>query len=147
MKNFFILLFSSVCISLGLNLFVLPTHIINGGVFGISLIIKYIWGIKVGHIMLIINTPIYLLSFSYSKKYFTNAILGLVFTSTAIDLLAPLNGLFHLPIITSAILGGVIIGIGVGIMLRNHISPGGVDLLALLFGKTLNVNPGIIFFY
>ncbi|WP_411740255.1 YitT family protein [Peribacillus sp. S4] len=107
---------------------------------------KYVWGIQVGHTMIMINIPIYLLSLLYDKSYFFNAILGLVFTSTIIDWLTPLNGLVHLPIITSAIIGGMTIGIGVGFMLRQHISPGGVDLLALLISKTTAINPGIIIF-
>jgi uncharacterized membrane-anchored protein YitT (DUF2179 family) len=146
MKRLVVLLFSSVCIGIGLNMFILPIHIINGGIFGISLLIKYIWGFQIGHIMILINAPIYLLSLLYDKSYFINAILGLVFTSTIIDLLASLNGLVRLPIITSAIIGGIIIGIGVGVMLRFHISPGGVDLLALLISKSKEVNPGVVIF-
>jgi uncharacterized membrane-anchored protein YitT (DUF2179 family) len=146
MKKIAVLLFSSICIGIGVNMFILPIHLINGGIFGISLLIKYIWGIKLGHIMIMINTPIYLLSLLYDKSYFINAILGLIFTSTIIDLLSPLYGLVHLPIITSAILGGLIIGIGVGFMLRSHISPGGIDLLALLISKSKAVNPGIVIF-
>ncbi|WHX68723.1 YitT family protein [Peribacillus frigoritolerans] len=146
MKKFVTLLFSSFFIGVGLNLFLIPIHLINGGIFGISLLIKYVWGIQVGHTMIMINIPIYLLSLLYDKSYFFNAILGLVFTSTIIDWLTPLNGLVHLPIITSAIIGGMTIGIGVGFMLRQHISPGGVDLLALLISKTTAINPGIIIF-
>ncbi|MGM0874151.1 MAG: YitT family protein [Bacillota bacterium] len=146
MKKFTVLLFSSVCIGIGLNMFILPIHIINGGIFGISLLIKYIWGIKIGHIMIFLNTPIYLIALKYDKSYFINAILGLAFTSTMIDLLMPLNGFIHLPIISSAILGGIIIGIGVGLMLRYHISPGGVDLIALLISKSKAINPGIVMF-
>jgi len=146
MKKLAVLLFSSVCIGIGLNTFILPLHLINGGIFGISLLIKYIWGIQVGHSMIMLNTPIYFLSLLYDKSYFINAILGLVFTSTMIDLLAPLNGLLHLPILISAILGGIIIGIGVGFMIRLHISPGGIDLLALLISKSKAINPGIVMF-
>ena len=146
MKKLAVLLFSSVCIGIGLNTFILPLHLINGGIFGISLLIKYIWGIQVGHSMIMLNTPIYFLSLLYDKSYFINAILGLVFTSTMIDLLAPLNGLLHLPILISAILGGITIGIGVGFMIRLHISPGGIDLLALLISKSKAINPGIVMF-
>ncbi|MFJ8248276.1 YitT family protein [Peribacillus asahii] len=146
MKKLVVLLFSSVCIGIGLNIFILPLHLINGGIFGISLLIKYIWGIQVGHSMIILNTPIYFLSLLYDKSYFINAILGLAFTSTMIDLLTPLNGVVHLPTLTSAILGGIIIGIGVGFMIRLHISPGGIDLLALLISKSKAINPGIVMF-
>ena len=146
MKKLVTLLFSSVCIGIGLNMFIIPIHLISGGIFGISLLIQYVWGIKVGHTMIIINIPIYLLSLLYDKSYFINAILGLAFTSTIIDLLTPLNGLIHLPIITNVILGGMMIGIGVGFMLRLHISPGGVDLLALLISKLTAMNPGMVIF-
>ena len=146
MKKLVVLLFSSVCIGIGLNTFILPLHLINGGVFGISLLIKYIWGTQVGHSIIMINTPIYLLSLLYDKSYFINAILGLVFTSTMIDLLTPLNGVVHLPTLISAILGGITIGIGVGFMIRLHISPGGIDLLALLISKSKAINPGIVMF-
>lgn len=146
MKKLVILLFSSICIGIGLNMFIIPIHLISGGIFGISLLVRYIYGIKVGHTMIMINTPIYLLSLLYDKSYFINAVLGLAFTSTIIDLLAPLNGLVQLPIIIHVILGGMMIGIGVGFMLRLHISPGGVDLLALLISKLTTVNPGIIIF-
>ncbi|MFJ8268666.1 YitT family protein [Peribacillus asahii] len=146
MKKLVVLLFSSVCIGLGLNIFILPLHLINGGIFGISLLIKYIWGIQVGHSIIMLNTPIYFLSLLYDKSYFINAILGLVFTSTMIDLLTPLNGLLHPPILISAILGGITIGIGVGFMIRLHISPGGIDLLALIISKSKAINPGIVMF-
>lgn len=146
MKQFVILLFSSICIGIGLNMFIIPIHLISGGIFGISLLIKYVWGIQVGHTMIMINTPIYLLSLLYDKSYFIKALLGLIFTSTIIDLLTPLNGLVHLPIITNVILGGIIIGIGIGFMLRLHISPGGIDLLALLISRSTSINPGIIIF-
>src|SRR4051812_25741976 len=85
MKKFIVLLLSSVCIGIGLNLFILPLHLINGGIFGISLLIKYVWGAQVGQTLIMINTPIYLLSLLYDKSYFINAILGLAFTSTMID--------------------------------------------------------------
>ncbi|WP_019390865.1 YitT family protein [Priestia filamentosa] len=146
MKKFIILLFSSVCIGIGLNIFIIPIHLISGGVFGVSLLIKYVWGVKVGHAMIMINAPIYLLSLAYNRTYFINAILGLIFTSTIIDWLTPLNGIIHLPIIMSVILGGLTMGVGVGFMLRLHISPGGVDLLALLISKSTAINPGVIIF-
>ncbi|AVD54543.1 hypothetical protein BEH_24580 (plasmid) [Priestia filamentosa] len=146
MKKFIILLFSSVCIGIGLNMFIIPIHLISGGIFGVSLLIKYVWGVKVGHAMIMINAPIYLLSLAYNRTYFINAILGLIFTSTIIDWLTPLNGIVHLPIIMSVILGGLTMGIGVGFMLRLHVSPGGVDLLALLISKSTAINPGVIIF-
>ncbi|MDP4107592.1 MAG: YitT family protein, partial [Bacillota bacterium] len=61
-------------------------------------------------------------------------------------LMTPLNGVVHLPIVASVICGGVFVGLGVGFMLRNHISPGGMDLLALLLSKWSKLNVGIIIY-
>ena len=41
MKKLFVLLLSTVCIGIGINMFLIPSHLINGGVFGVSLLIKY----------------------------------------------------------------------------------------------------------
>ena len=62
MKKLSILLFSTVCIGIGINMFLIPSHLINGGVFGVSLLIKYIFNIQVGHMLIILNLPIYLFS-------------------------------------------------------------------------------------
>lgn len=78
--------------------------------------------------------------------YFVNGIIGAIISGIMIELLIPLNGVFHLPIMSSVIIGAVIIGIGVGVMLRNHISPGGMDLLALLMAKWSKINVGVIIF-
>ena len=104
MKKLFVLLFSTVLIGIGINMFLIPSQLINGGVFGVSLLIKYLWNFQVGHMLIALNLPIYLFSLFYDKSYFIKAIIGLVFTSTIIDWLAPLNGLLHLPIITNAII-------------------------------------------
>lgn len=120
-------------IGVGINLFLLPSHLINGGIFGISLLLKYLWGFKLGITIVCLNMPIYLVALKHNPSYFYNSLFGLLATSLMIDLLFPLNGIIHLPTILSAILGGLIIGIGVGIMLRYNTCPGGIDLLAFWF--------------
>lgn len=46
----------------------------------------------------------------------------------------------------SAVLGGIFIGIGAGIMLRHEISVGGTDLLAQMIARRLKLNPGYVIF-
>ncbi len=107
------------------------------GLSACSLLLKYLFGFKLGHLIILLNTPIYLLALVYDKSFFINGLLGMFITSIVIDLLLPLNGIVHLPIIISAVLGGILIGLGVGLLLRHDISPGGIDLLALLLSKAL----------
>lgn len=113
---------------------------------GISLLLKYLWGFKVGITFIFLNIPVYMFAFKSDLMYFLNGVMGVLCSGLMIELLMPLNAIFHLPILSSVILGAVFIGVGVGVMLRNHISPGGMDLLALLIAKWSKVNVGVIMF-
>jgi uncharacterized membrane-anchored protein YitT (DUF2179 family) len=145
-KKIMIIAFAALLIAIGINLFILPLHLLNGGIFGISLLLKYALGFKLGLTIVCINTPIYLLALSYDRAYFINGIIGMILSSAMIDLLFPLNGMVHLPIMVSAPAGGLLIGTGVGLMLRQDTSPGGIDLLALLCSKWFSINAGYIIF-
>ena len=85
-------------------------------------------------------------AFKSDPGYFLYGVIGAICTGLMIELLVPLNGMFHLPIISRVIIGAMIIGSGVGVMLRHHISPGGMDLLALIIAKWSKVNVGVIMF-
>ncbi|WP_144546926.1 YitT family protein [Bacillus sp. X1(2014)] len=146
LKKLAIIGFGSTMIGIGINGFILPLHIINGGFLGISLLLKYILDFKVGMTFILLNIPVYMFAFKSDPGYFFNGVMGAICSGIMIELLVPLNGMFHLSILSSVIIGAVIIGSGVGVMLRNHISPGGMDLLALLIAKWSNVNVGVIMF-
>lgn len=146
LKKLAIIGFGSTMIGIGINGFILPLHLINGGFLGISLLLKYIWGFKTGITFIFLNIPVYMFAFKSDPIYFINGVIGALCTGLMIELFMPLNGIFHLPILSSVIIGAVIIGSGVGVMLRNHISPGGMDLLALIIAKWSKVNVGVIMF-
>ncbi|SMQ81877.1 Uncharacterised 5xTM membrane BCR, YitT family COG1284 [Bacillus sp. OV166] len=146
LKKLAIIGFGSTMIGIGINGFILPLHLINGGFLGISLLLKYIWGFKTGITFIFLNIPVYMFAFKSDPIYFINGVIGALCTGLMIELFMPLNGIFHLPILSSVIVGAVIIGSGVGVMLRNHISPGGMDLVALIIAKWSKVNVGVIMF-
>jgi uncharacterized membrane-anchored protein YitT (DUF2179 family) len=144
LKKLAVIGFGSTMIGIGVNGFILPFQLINGGMFGISLLFNYLWQFSIGLTFVFLNIPVYLLAYKSDLNYFLYGLIGAIFSGFMIEFLVPLKDVFHLPIISSVIIGGVIIGIGVGTMLRNHISPGGMDLLALLLAKWTKVNVGII---
>ena len=146
LKKLMIIGFGSTMIGIGINGFILPFHLINGGIFGISLLFNYLWGLKAGVAFIVLNIPVYLFAFKTAPLYFTNGLIGAVISGCMIEFLVPLNGTIQLPIMSSVIVGAIIIGIGVGVMLRNHISPGGMDLLALLIAKWSKINVGVVLF-
>lgn len=146
LKKITIICFGSTLIGIGINGFILPFHLINGGIFGISLLLNYILGFKTGLIFVLLNLPIYAVAYNFDKLYFINGLIGATISGITIELFMPFGKIFHLPILSSIIIGASIIGIGVGVLLRNHISPGGIDLLALLISKWTRINVGIVIY-
>ncbi|MEH7106744.1 YitT family protein [Bacillus sp. JJ1764] len=144
LKKMAVIGFGSSMIGIGINGFILPFHLINGGFFGISLLANYLVGVKVGVTFILLNIPVYLFAYKVEPSYFLNGLLGAIISGIMIDLWIPLNGVVYLPLQTSVIIGAIMIGMGVGVMLRHHISPGGMDLLALLIAKWSKWNVGVI---
>ncbi|NGP43988.1 YitT family protein [Bacillaceae bacterium SIJ1] len=140
MKKYFAMFFGSFFVSIGINGFIIPHHLLDGGVIGLSLLLKYTFGTNIGLTILIISFPIYLFAWFYFRMYFMNAIQGLLASTLFIDLLAPVHSWWHWPVYMSAVWGGLFIGIGVGIMLRNHTGTGAIDLLAQCLASVTSIH-------
>lgn len=138
--------FGSMLLGIGINGFIVPFHLLDGGMIGISLLVKYVWGYKVGLTLILLSIPIYLLAWKLERRYFINSVHGLLVSSLIIDLLSPLRGMFSVSIIEGSVIGGLFIGTGIGWMLRYETSTGGTDLLALFVSRWLSINVGMVIF-
>lgn len=138
--------FGSVFLGIGINGFIVPFHLLDGGMIGISLLIKYVWGYKVGLTIIILSVPIYLLAWKLERRYFINSIHGLLASSLIIDLLSPLKGVFSVSVMEGSVIGGLFIGTGIGWMLRHETSTGGTDLIALFLSRWFSINVGMVIF-
>lgn len=142
-----VILIGSLFIALGINLFVIPNHLLDGGIIGIGLIAKYTFDLKPGLTIILLSLPVYLFAWKYVRSYFYNGIHGLLISSFFIDLFHPLSHVSSFPILTSALSGGTLIGLGIGMMLKAKSSAGGTDLLALMISKMTAINVGILIFF
>lgn len=146
LKKGLAILLGSLLIALGVNYFVIPNHLVDGGIMGIGLIAKYAFGVKPGLTIILISIPLYALAFFYSRTYFFNGIHGLLVSSFFIDWFQPLAAWEPAPMLVSALIGGVMIGTGIGVMLHSEISTGGTDLIALIVSNITKVNAGVFIF-
>jgi len=149
MRQALVILIGSVLIGLGVNIFLVPFELLDGGALGISLIIHYVKDVRVGLTLILVSIPIFTIAFLFYRPFFYKGIHGMLFSSLMIDMLSPFQVIAQilvLPMIASAAIGGITIGIGVGIMLRLDISIGGTDLLAQMLAKRLKINPGYMIF-
>jgi uncharacterized membrane-anchored protein YitT (DUF2179 family) len=147
-RIFSILIIGSLLIAIGVDFFLIPFKVLDGGIIGLALILKYTLGMKVGLSMLLCSAPIFVLAWFQYRPLFLRSIYGLIISSFLINYLEPLQYLFlyyvELSAVGSAIIGGAGIGAGIGLMLRYEISTGGTDLLALYLNKITYLNVGFI---
>jgi uncharacterized membrane-anchored protein YitT (DUF2179 family) len=129
--------------AIGINGFIVPIHLINGGFWGVSLILHYLLGFQIAITFFCLNIPIFLTSSVFDREFFLKGLLGITVSSVMIELFTPLQFMIQLPTISSIIIGGLLVGLGVGFMLKEHISPGGMDLLGLMLAKLFSINVGI----
>lgn len=134
--------------SAGLNLFLVPNHIIDGGVTGIALLIQHMTGISFSLLIVALNIPFFY--FGYKRlgarlaAYSTFAIVVLSLWSHYFSTLSPVTTDPFL----STIFGGIIIGLGVGIVIKSGGSTDGTEVVAILLDRKSSFSVGeIIMFF
>ena len=121
-----------------LETFLLPNNIIDGGVIGISMMVHYITKWNLGIVILCINIPFILMAFQKLGKKFV------LQTLFATSMLAIATNVFHgfkvtEDLLLSTVFGGIILGFGVGLILRNNASLDGTEMVSILLSKKIKV--------
>jgi len=130
--------------TVGLDLFLVPNSIIDGGVVGISLMAAELSGISFSIFVVLINLPFLYLGYRAIGKGFTLS------TLFSIVWMAIFSNFAHdfTPITTDpflgSIFGGIILGIGVGLIIRNGGSLDGSEIVAIIFDKRSTFSVGEI---
>jgi uncharacterized membrane-anchored protein YitT (DUF2179 family) len=137
----------SLLLGIGVNGFLVPNHLIDGGILGIALILHYFFNFPTGITMVALSLPICIFASRNKRGYFFSSLQGLLVSSLFIDLLVPLRSQIFVSHLSSALIGGVIIGTGVGLMLRYNTSTGGTDLLAKIISRRFAVNIAIVIIF
>jgi len=136
------LVIGSILLGIGINGFLVPHHLLDGGIIGLALILHYYFDFQTGLWSALLSVPLIIYAWMKDRAQFHGSIYGMISTAICIDLFAPIH--FSLPVWLSAILGGVICGIGVGLMLRYKTSTGGTDLIAYFIAKATPISIGLL---
>ncbi len=142
LKRFATLVFGIVVYSLGVNLFIVPASLYSGGLMGICQLIRTMLsqelgldfgGVDIAGILYyILNIPIFILSWFKLNRMFVVRTLVAVSIMTVMLTLIPVVPLLGDDLITNCLVGGVIVGIGIGLVLRSGGTLGGTDLVSLM---------------
>ncbi len=146
---------------LGLSFFLIPFKVSPGGAAGISQIFYYIFSIPAGVMMLFINIPLFIIGvLVFGKMFGVKTLWGIVslsfftdfFASSAVTGAPLLKGFifrineqsvsFTDQIFLAVVAGGLLLGIGVGFVIKFNGSTGGSDIPALLLRKYFGLTVG-----
>ena len=72
-----IIFIGSLFTAIGVNVFLVPFELLDGGALGISLIFHYEKDIKAGWTLLLVNIPIFILAWLFYRSFFYNGIHGI----------------------------------------------------------------------
>ena len=143
-RSFSIITIGLVIFSLGFTAFLLPHKITGSGVSGIGALVYFATGIPVGYTYFVINIFLLLVAIKVlGTKLGLKTVFGVAVTALLLSLL---QTLIKSPVVhdkfLSAIIGGGMCGMGLGIVFTQGGSTGGTDIVALMINKYRNMSPG-----
>lgn len=134
-KKYIYIFIGSIITAIGLEIFLIPNNIIDGGVVGVSIMLSAITGLPFGAFLILINLPFLYLGYKHIGKAFaiatTFTVISLSFWSSVFLPVLPVTNDYFL----AAVFGGIITGTGVGLIIRNGGSLDGTEIVAILTDK------------
>lgn len=132
-------LLGTFIVAVALEMFLLPNKIIDGGVIGISMMVSYVTKLNLGLLIFCINIPFLLLAYkTLGRKFVINTFIATAMLSVATNLvvnLKPVTG----DLLLATVFGGILLGLGVGLILRNNASLDGTEMLSIMISKMINI--------
>lgn len=151
-KEYLLITLGIVIYTVGWAIFLTPNNLIGGGVSGISAIIQYATGLKMGYSYFVINTVLLIISVIIIGPAFgVKTVYAIILASVCLNVFQSIipetiiqdfalsNGK-----LMCSIIGGSMAGLGIGMSISQGGSTGGTDIVALIITKFRNISPGRI---
>ncbi len=112
----------------GLNLFLVPNRIAAGGISGIATILYHVFRFPLGISIGVLNIPLFIFGYKFVGKSFAlRTLYALILYSVLAELIPVPN---TQDMFLGCVYGGVLVGAGVGLVVRAGGSTGGTDMAA-----------------
>ena len=118
-------------------LFLIPCGIAPGGLTGVGIICHHLFSWPVGTVSLVLNIPLFILSYRQMGPVFAfRSLIAMTLFSLSIDLL-PFAPMTEDPLLAT-LFGGILLGVGLGMIMRGGATTGGTDMMARLLHKHIS---------
>ena len=139
--NLLLILFGNACIAFAVNTLILEHGIIFGGVSGIGSAAEHYFGIPVSLVVGILNIALFFLGLKAFGKEFAMSIIISTFAFPAfLEIFdrSPFHGYLNDSLL-AMVIGGCLVGLGIGVVIKANASTGGVDILAQYIHKKFEI--------
>ena len=128
--------------SLALEIFLIPNRIIDGGITGISIILSFLTNINLSIFIIVINIPFLLLGFKHlGKNFLIRTTFAMIICSFLLEQFKQVEVVTN-DVLLATVFGGILLGIGVGFVIRYGACLDGVETIAILINKKTSFSVG-----
>ena len=139
LKELLLIALGNFILAIAVTAFILPNDILSGGVAGIAILIQPFVPLDPELIISILNTVLFIIGFIFLGKHFAiTTFLSTIIYPFFIMILPKILPPISIDPILAAIYAGLLGGIGIGIVVRQGASTGGMDIPPLIFQKYFN---------
>jgi uncharacterized membrane-anchored protein YitT (DUF2179 family) len=129
-------------VGLAFNIFLLPARLAAGGVSGISTILYEVFQFNPAYVQWLINIPLLIVGVVFiGREFSVKTLVGTLFVPFTIWVTQGMDFSVDNPLL-SAIYGGIMLGVGLGIVYRGNGSTGGTALIAQVLKKFTGLSSG-----
>ena len=133
-RDYLLVIIGALVTAMSFSWFFLPYDVAPGGVTGIATVISSLTGLSVGLLSFVINVPLFLMGWrQVGWRFAVRSFVAMMLLSLFIDLLPPLNPTGDIMLAT--VFGGVLLGVGLGIVVRAGATTGGTDMAAKMLHR------------
>lgn len=144
LKRFIFITIGAILMAIALELFLVPNKLLDGGIVGISIMMSHFLKLPIGLFIFILNIPFFYLGYKQIGKTFAfSTLYGIGILSIGTALLHPVPAFADEKFLVT-IFGGVILGLGVGLVIRYGGSLDGTEILAILINNKTPFSVGEI---
>lgn len=144
LRRLVFLTLGALLMAVGLEIFLVPNKIIDGGITGISIMVSHITGVPLGIFLTLFNLPFLFMGYKQIGKTFAlSTLFAVLVMSIGTYFLHPVAPITIDPLL-AAVFGGVLLGVGVGLVIRSGGSLDGTEIVAILINKRTPFSVGEI---
>ena len=135
LKTFLTVIAGTIFAAIALDVFLAPSDIAPGGLSGLSVVLNHLTRLPIGIWILILNVPVIIWGLMhFNKQYMVYSLIGMFLLSLFVEVFSFLPKITE-DILLSAVYGGGLMGLGIGLVFGSGWTTGGTDIVAQILKK------------